>query len=111
MTETVQHDIPNNALANGGAVQTLPPVVVNMERMTIGDLALLDEFREMAQQRKAGKKADIPLGRMIAFLDRVVDGGVTAYPASMLPKVIERVSESFKDMMTETTGGDDPEKN
>lgn len=86
-------------------------VVVDISRMTIGDIALLDEFREIAEQKRKGRDVQMPIGRMITFMDRIVEGGISDLPATSLSDVMEVVSQAVSDMMSRAQGSDDPEKN
>ena len=54
-------------------------IVVNMEKMTIGDLELLDQSDQMS-----GKE-------LIEFLDRIVEGDVRALPITALPQIVDAI--------------------
>ena len=54
-------------------------ITVNMEKMTIGDLELLDQSDQMS-----GKE-------LIEFLDRIVEGDVRALPITALPQIVDAI--------------------
>lgn len=54
-------------------------IVVNMEKMTISDLELLDQSDQMS-----GKE-------LIEFLDRIVEGDVRALPITALPQIVDAI--------------------
>lgn len=98
-------------VAKAPAVPAIRQIIVDVSLMTIGDIALLEEFRDAAARRKKGQDAQMPMGRLIAFMDRIVEGGISDLPATQLGPVMERVSEAVNGMMTQAQGSDDPEKN
>lgn len=77
---------------------TLPRrLVVDMTLMTIGDIAMLDEIRwERKEAQRKQRKAELPIGKFIDFLDRVVEGGVKDLPSSLFEKVTEIVMEQIE---------------
>lgn len=87
------------------------PVVLevkfSLDKMQIGDLALLDQMSEASKQRKEGKKnVQMPMAQFVAFLDRVTDGRASEIPLKHFEAVTRQLSTALSDYMT--VDGSDP---
>lgn len=60
---------------------------VNLEKMTIGDLELLD---------RAGK-GQLPMNELLDLLDRVVDGGARHLPVTVLGDIVEAIGAAVEE--------------
>lgn len=59
-------------------------ITIDIEKMTIGDLELLD---------RAGR-SDLPASELVAFLDRVTLDDVRLLPITMLPEIVKALTSA-----------------
>lgn len=93
------------AVASAPAASNNTPLILefDMDQMVIGDLALIDRFRTETAKKKAGKKAEFPMGELVEFLDRVVVGGASQIKFSRFAEVMTRFGEALNSYMGGTT--------
>ncbi len=71
-------------------------IQVNVDEMTIGDLELLEKWAVNSKKEGVLIGEEISVREVIAFLDRIIVGGVRQYKVTELGSIMEAVTKQIK---------------